>query len=176
MEKIKEFLNLLFKKEQEAINFSFFKDKLSEYNEVSFEIKSYMNDETVGFGLPQKTQLNSDRFYKTKENAPYPNPRQLYKISHYQNEKYGDLWVCYVSIANPYNNITGMDDCFIVAEIKGKLKIIAKFIKDSDTKKWIHVGGDENLKLYNIGKLQEIERIMEPKDDIWSMEQYNKDI
>lgn len=103
-------------------------------------------------------------------------PRHLYKISHYENSRYGDLWACYVSIANPYNNITSIDDCFIVAEIDGELKIIAKFSPDIDQPKWKFYGGDRELKMNKLGKLLSVERIKEPVDDVWSMEQYNKKI
>jgi len=176
MEKIKEFLEFLFKKEQEAVNYGYFRDKIEEYNKVSLEIKSYMNDEPVGFGLPQRYEPKSDRYYKAKENAPYPTPRHLYKISHYKNKDYGDLWACYVSIVNSYMNTKRINDCFIVAEINGELKIVAKFGPDIDQPKWKFYGGDRELKINKLGKLLSIERIMEPIDDAWSIEQYNKDI
>lgn len=83
MDKIKDFLKFLFIKEQAAINYGYFKDKIDEYNNISLEIKSFMNDETVGLGLPQRAEQKSDRYYQTKENAPYTNPRYLFKISEY---------------------------------------------------------------------------------------------
>lgn len=176
MNKIKEFLEFLFSKEQEAINCGYFKDKIEEYNKISLEIKLFMNDETVGFGLPQKLELKSDRYYKTKENAIYPTPRQLFKISHYQNQNYNDLWACYVSVANSYMDTKRINDCFIVAEINGELKIIAKFGPDIDQPKWKFYGGDRALKINELGKLLNIERYLEPIDDAWSMEQYKKEI
>ncbi|AZA74962.1 hypothetical protein [Chryseobacterium indoltheticum] len=174
MEKIKEFLSFLFEREQVAIDYGNRKDDFEKYNVIAKEIKSYMSDITVGFGVPVLEKPAPDFFYD--EGAPYPTPRHLYKISHYQNKDYGDLWACYVSIANPYNNITGIDDCFIVTEINGELKIVAKFGPDIDQPKWKFYGGDRELKINKLGKLLSIERIMEPIDDAWSMEQYNKEI
>lgn len=185
MEKIREFLIELFEKEQKAIFLEYSKDKIEEYNIfIEEKINIYFKnpydkdlDKIIPFNLIGKLHNPaSDRFYKSKENAPYPTPRHLYKISHYQNGTYGDLWACYVSIANPYNNITGIDDCFIVTEIDGELKIVAKFGPDIDQPKWKFYGGDRELKMNKLGKLLSIERIMEPIDDSWSMEQYIKDI
>jgi len=50
MKKVKELLDFLFKKEQEAIHAGNKKELFEEYNILATEIKSYMNDITVGFG------------------------------------------------------------------------------------------------------------------------------
>ncbi len=174
MEKVKEFLKFLFEKEQIAIDYGNRKNDFDKYNAVANEIKSYMNDTTLGFGLPVLEKPAPDFFYE--ENAPYPNPRHLYKISHYQNNNYGNLWACYVSVPNPYMDTKRINDCFIITEINGDLKIIANFGPDIDQPKWQFYAGDRDLKIDSLGKLQTIERIMEPTDDAWSIEQYKKDI
>ncbi|MCF2218390.1 hypothetical protein H9Q08_03650 [Chryseobacterium sp. PS-8] len=176
MDKIKKFLEFLFAKEQEAINYGYFKDKLDEYNKISFEIKSFMNDETVGLGLPLRSGPKSDRYYKTKENSSYPKPRQVFKISEYIHERYGEIWACYVSLGNPDSEKKDISECFLVALIDEELKIISNFIVTSDAKEWRHVGGDEDksLRLHNLGKPVKVERYLEPTDE-WSLEEYLKD-
>ena len=141
------------------------------------ELNKNVSDEMPPLMRLHETPPYSERFYKEIKEFDEPiNPRHLYKISHYQNEKYGDLWACYVSIANSYMNTKRINDCFIIAEINGELKIIAKFGIDIDHPTWKFYGGDRELKMSSLGKLQSVERIMEPVDDVWSMEQYKKDI
>ncbi len=175
MEKVKEFFKFLFEKEQIAIDYGNRKDDFDKYNNVAKEIKSYMNDITLGFGLPVLEKPAPDFFYD--ENAPYPTSRHLYKISHYQNNNYGNLWACYVSVDNPGIGQTKiLHSCFIVASIDENLKIVAQFNPDRDTGKWVFVGGDRDLKMYKLGKLLSIERYLEPVNDAWGIEQYKKDI
>lgn len=186
MKKIVEFLKFLFEKEQEAIFLEYKKDKIEDYNifiqeqiNIHFE-NPYEKSlgRTIPFNLIGKIHNPaSDRYYKAKANAPYPTPRHLYKISHYQNKDYGDLWACYVSVDNPGTGQTKiLHSCFIVASINEHLKIIAQFNPDRDTGKWAFVGGDRELKMYKLGKLLSIERYLEPVNDDWGIEQYNRDI
>lgn len=186
MKKIVEFLKFLFEKEQEAIFLEYQKDKIEEYNifieeqiNIHFE-NPYEKSlgRTIPFNLIGKIyNPASDRFYKSKENASYPTPRHLYKISHYQNGTYGDLWACYISVDNPGTGQTKiLHSCFIIALIDDDLKIIAQLNPDRDIEKWAFVGGDRELKMYKLGKLLSIERYLEPVNDDWGMEQYNKDI
>ncbi|WP_445432795.1 hypothetical protein [Chryseobacterium indoltheticum] len=186
MEKIREFLIELFEKEQKAIFLEYSKDKIEEYNIfIEEKINIYFKnpydkdlDKIIPFNLIGKLHNPaSDRFYKSKENAPYPTPRHLYKITHYQNGTYGDLWACFVSVDNPGIGQTKiLHSCFIVTLIDDDLKIVAQFNPDRDTGKWAFVGGDRELKMYKLGKLLSIERYLEPVNDDWGIEQYNKDI
>ncbi|THF49205.1 hypothetical protein E6C50_13270 [Flavobacterium supellecticarium] len=174
MKAVKEFIDFLFKKEQEAIYAGNKKEEFEKYNALATEIKSYMNDITVGFGLPILTSPKPDVFYRE---TPYPNPRYLFKISEYENAHYGRIWACYVSIAKPSEDIRKISECFIVAEIKGELKIIADMIVASDAKEWRHVGGDEDksLRIRNLGTPVKVERYIEPiSTDEWSLKEYLK--
>ena len=81
-------------------------------------------------------------------------PREIYKISHYQNERYGDLWACYLSVANAYMGVKRIHECFIVVQIDGELKIIASFAQDMDQpKKWRCYGGDRELKIKELREI-----------------------
>jgi hypothetical protein len=174
MEKIKEFLSFLFEREQVAIDYGNRKDDFEKYNVIAKEIKSYMNDITVGFGVPVLEKPAPDFFYD--ENAPYPELRHIFKISENTHEKYGRFWACYVSFANPSFERKVISECFLVALINDGLKIISNFIVSSDTKEWRYVGGDEDksLRLHNLSKPAKVERYLEPNEE-WSLEEYLKD-
>ncbi|KAB1231345.1 hypothetical protein [Chryseobacterium viscerum] len=174
MKEVKELLDFLFKKEQEAIYLGEKKGEFDNYNQLAEEIKSYMNDITVGLGLPVLTSPKPDIFYE--DNPSYPASRHLFKISEYNNEKYNTVWACYVSIPNPSASTKKLTNCFLVAEIDQSLKIIAKMGVEPDTRKWKFYGGDEDngLRIHNLGTPVKVERYLEPTDE-WSLEEYLKD-
>lgn len=154
---------------------------MSVYNKAFYNLESYTyltSDDysAIGFGLGKMTKPHDDIFFEELYLMLEIRPRHLYKISHYENTRYGDLWACYISVPNSYMNTKRINDCFIVAEIDGELKIIANFGPDINQPKWKFYGGDRELKMNKLGKLLSIDRIMEPVDDTWSMEQYNKEI
>lgn len=172
---VKEFLEFLFKKEQIAIDARHNKDKFDEYNKLAEDIKQFMNDDSVGFGLPKFRKLQTDDYYEDFKKMPYPTKRHIYKISEYQNQKYGKLWACYVSNQDPGEGLTQLlASCFIVAKIDNLFKIIAKFNPDYITKEWERRGGDD-LNYYDLGELIKVERFMSPVNDEWSIKEYNKE-
>ncbi|KFF23270.1 hypothetical protein [Chryseobacterium vrystaatense] len=174
MKAVKELLDFLFKKEQETIYLGGKKGQFDNYNQLAEEIKSYMNDITVGFGLPTLINPKPDIFYE--DNPSYPASRHLFKISEYTHEKYHTVWASYVSIPNPGTGTKKLTNCFLVAEIERNLKIIAKMGIAPDTRQWKFYGGDEDksLRLHNLGTPVKIERYVEPTDE-WSLEEYFKD-
>ncbi|MFC3158690.1 hypothetical protein SAMN05443633_12057 [Chryseobacterium arachidis] len=174
MKEIKELLDFLFKKEQEAIYLGEKKGEFDNYNKLAKEIKSYMKDVTVGFGLPILTSPKPDIFYE--DEPANPVSRHLFKVSEYNNEKYSTVWTCYVSIPNPSATTKKITNCFLVAKIEDNLKVIAKMGVEPDTRKWKFYGGDEDesLRLHNLGKPVKVERYLEPTDE-WSLEEYLKD-
>ncbi|WP_445432793.1 hypothetical protein [Chryseobacterium indoltheticum] len=178
MERIKEFFRSLFEKEKEAIYYSGYKEKLDEYNSLVKELNKNVVNEMPPLMRLHETPPYSERFYKEIKEFDEPiTPRHLYKITHYQNGTYGDLWACFVSVDNPGIGQTKiLHSCFIVTLIDDDLKIVAQFNPDRDTGKWAFVGGDRELKMYKLGKLLSIERYLEPVNDDWGIEQYNKDI
>lgn len=174
MKEIKELLDFLFKKEQEAIYLGEKKEEFDNYNQLAKEIKSYMNDVTVGFGLPILKNPKPDIFYD--DDPLYPISRHLFKISEYISKKYGTVWACYVSFSKPDESLKKIKECFLVASINEELKIVSDFIVSSDAKEWRYVGGDEDksLRLHNLGTPVKVERYLEPTDE-WSLEEYLKD-
>ena len=181
MEKIKKFIFDLVQAEQNAHAEYRKRDNMSGYNDAFDYLMSFTHDVSddapaIGFGVGRMSKPDDEVFFEELFLMLEIRPRHLYKISHYENSKYSDLWACYMSIANPYNDIPRFDDCFIVAEVNGELKIVAKFGRDIDQPKWKHYGGDRKLKMSALGKLIAIERMREPGNDPWSIKQYNKEI
>lgn len=174
IKQVKELLEFLFEKEKQAINAKHYKEKFDEYNNLAAEIRSYMNDVTVGFGLPVHRRLKDDDYYEDFKDAPYPMSRHLYKISEYNHTLYDKLWACYVSAANPgQNKVKLIFDCFIVGRVHQDLKIIADFIQDPDTNQWIFAGGDRSIKYDELCNPVAVERYLEPTEE-WSLEEYLK--
>jgi hypothetical protein len=184
MEEVKQFLETIFTKEQEAYYLEYFKDKIEAYNEAAKEINAFGKDyydEANKLNIPFNIIAYSkspwpDRFYEKAKNKPVPSKRHLYKISEYNNETYGNVWACYTSVPKPITKtVKSMSSCLIVSKIGDNYKIIAEFITDPDTHKWRFVGGDRNIDYYKLGKPTAIERLMSPEIDEWSIEEYNKD-
>lgn len=185
MERIKQFLDTVFAKEQEVIFLEYQKDKIEACNKLIEELNVFCRpyfdtdyDMEIPFNIRGKiVNPASDRFYKAKENAPYPRARYLYKISSYPHEKYGEVWACYVSETNPSEITKSISDCYIVAEISKELKFISKMGIVSGTNKWTFYGGDEDksLRLNNLQKPSKTERFTEPVNDEWSLKEYLKD-
>lgn len=182
METIKTFLDQLIKAEETAHTEFRKEDNMDVYNQTVDFLKSFthlvsQNNAGIGFNVHKMDKPHDEDFWEELPLMEEITPREIYKISHYQNKTYGDLWACYVSIANAYMGVQRIHECFIVVPINGELKIIATFGNDIDRPaNWRLYGGDDNLKMYDLGKLISIERFIEPKDDAWSMKQYNKEI
>jgi hypothetical protein len=182
MEEIKEFLDDFIKAEEIASREFRKKDNIEEYNIAvenldSFTFLASKDFSKIGFNHRMMTNPHSDDFFDELPLMEEITPREIYKISYYHNDIYNDLWACYLSIANAYNGIKRIHDCLIVVKINEEFKIIAKYSQDIDQPtKWKCYGGDRELKIDNLGKLQSIECYLEPIDDVWSMEEYRKDI
>lgn len=108
----------------------------------------------------------------------YKHPRHLFKISHYKNEIYGNIFLAYVSgflfdddIAERYR----MTDCFCIATIKDELKIIKLSGVDLDTGEWIDLLGTSDISIENLGTFIAAERYLEPVHDKDNMAKYLAD-
>src|ERR1044072_1838601 len=97
MNEVIDFLEGLFGKEREALYARHKKEMFDEYNSLAAAIISEMYNITVSLGLPVEDTPEPDSYYANYINEPFPTKRIIYKISQYNNEKYGVVWACYVS-------------------------------------------------------------------------------
>lgn len=179
MEEIKTFINEFLKAEATASD-AFVKPDLADYNNKLAHMNSFCVKELQNkFGMMPLLQLRSDDFYKEWKDYGSRNPRHIYKISHYKNETYGDVYVVYISQKNPDNVIFVYETCLFVTMINNELKIVKYYtfgdgmrIKD----KFETAQGIEDISFKILKKPIEIERYREPEDDDDAMEHYLMDL
>ncbi len=179
MEKIKEFIINFTKQEAETIYLSRQPD-LQAYNKA-LEI---MNDYCVeplhdSFGMIHLTHLYEKEYYDRWSKKQYPNTRYLYKISHYKDDKYGDIYVVYLSTGNPIEEIFTYGACLFITKINNNLKIVKKYIFGDEMlikDKFEGGQGLEDISFKTVKGPIYIERYLEPLDDKDGMEHYLKDI
>lgn len=183
---IKDFLNQFFQAELDAHNASRFPN-LDAYNSKLDFMNSFCVEELYNtFGMIHETELEPLENYTEYQKYTSKIPRHIFKISHYQNDRYGDIFVAYVSSQNPDNDWLELFISLFVGKINGEWKIIKKYvfapddyIKPIDIPHWsdeLNLKEDENLNFKNVGKLISIERYLEPIHEEWGLKEYHKDI
>ncbi len=120
---------------------------------IRIEVEALRTNDTATIDqLHAMTDLT--RSYYSKINFEWENvqtseneqlkPRHLYEIVQYDHQHYEEIWVCYLSAANP-KEMT-LDDCFVLAQINNEPKIIARFTpKLTDYDRWELVSGDSDV-------------------------------
>jgi hypothetical protein len=180
MVEVKQLMETFIRLEKE-IHELFLYEKIDEHNNLVDEINNLTQDPEPPhtFNLASKITLPLSMIEKLvidNTEIKIAKPRDLFKITEYENPEYGKLWACYVSVANPItDNVKTIDNCFIVAKVDGELKMISLFFYDGmDDFMWKHGGGIE-LNLYELGKVVAVERLLTPLKDEWSLEEYKLD-
>lgn len=178
MEQAKEFTLRFFAKEAECWT-RLRQDNLDAFNQSVRELYAMaIDDLDEGLGI-----LANE--LKTSENAIVYKPRYLYKLSKYNNEVYGNIWVAYVSTNNPLGeeaqgNILSCG--LILAEIDDEMKIIGMMDTKLNgltlvTTSWTKsIYNPSDLDIKKLGKFIAAERYAEPGNyDNWSLEEYLKE-
>ncbi len=152
---------------------------LNAFNQSVSELYSMAIDELdESLGILQRNELD-----KEEEPTTY-KPRHLFKLSNYQNEIYGDIWVAYVSMTNPRREVNKsvFFQGFIIAQVETDFKVIGSMIinKNRSTMEiegWrASVYNPSNLDIKNFGKFVSTERYSEPGNyDNFSLDEYLKD-
>lgn len=179
MKEVKNFISAFLKAEVEASDASI-KPNLEDYNKKLNFMNSFCVEELYDkFGMVPLNELEDDEFYETWKDANSSNVRHIYKISHYNDDKYGDVYLVYISERNPDDEIFLYGKCLFVANINNELKIIKNYtfgdiraIKD----KFEVNQGLEDISFKILKKPINIERYLEPVDNEDAMEHYLKDI
>lgn len=179
MEEIKNFITE-FANAEAAAGTASVKPDLTDFNKKLDFMNTFAHVELQNnFGLIPQTELDDADFYERWKNASPQKPRRIFKISHYKNDIYSEVYAVYTSSINPRDIIFSYGECLIVARINGVLQIIKRYAfgdpmnKKSKFKDGL---GVEDLSNKKLKKPIAIERYMEPKHDIDGMEHYNRDI
>jgi hypothetical protein len=179
MEYIKNFINEFLKAEASASD-AMIKPNLDDYNAKLAIMKKFVVKELENtFGMLPRTELWDNDLYEEWKNASPRNPRNIFKISHYIDKIYKDVYVAYISERNPDDEIFLYGMCLFVAYINNDLKIVKKYsfgdslrIKDK-----FEAGiGLDDISFETLKKPAAIERYKEPVDDQDAMEHYLMDI
>ena len=183
MSEVTAFIQDFFHSEEKAIFLRRFPN-LEEYYRKLDQMNSFALSTLEGkFGLRKISEgYYDEEEYQEMAEMPPPIPRHLFKISHYKQAKYGDLWACYVSNSNP-GRFSYFNTLF-VAKVEGELKIVGKGSwggesdYDRGVKNW-HSGpghDDDDINIHQLGTPITIERYVDPKDCEFSMKDYLADV
>ncbi|WP_196887674.1 hypothetical protein [Aureivirga sp. CE67] len=180
MNEIKQFLNSFFEAEVEAWHASTKRDTDNTKQKIdkmhSFCIEKLHNK----FGLVRVLVHKSDDFYERNKDASKFSPRHLFKLSHYSHEKYGDLYLAYVSSKDGDEFNLEYFNCFFITKVEDNLKIAKKaWVTEDDgdygNKYWKMSDGYGDLSFENTDKFISCERYLEPEDCDFSMKDYLAD-
>jgi hypothetical protein len=180
MDEVKQLMETFIRLEKEKHEL-FLHEKIDEHNNLVDEINNLTQDPEPPhtFNLASKITLPLsmiERLVIDNTEIKIAKPRNLFKITEYENPEYGKLWACYVSVANPVTDeVKSIAFCFIVAKIENELKMISLFFYDDmDDFMW-KLGGGIRLNYYELGKVVAVERLLSPLVDEWSLEEYKLD-
>ncbi|MDC7124979.1 MAG: hypothetical protein PQJ46_05400 [Spirochaetales bacterium] len=179
---VKIFLEEFFQVELEAWNANL-KPNLEIMNSKMEKMYSYCHDSLYNsLNIVVRDKLRSPSFYDDSPN--YQHPRYLFKLSHYEHPKYGDLYLAYTSEpAIIYNDFLSINYCLFITKVEEEYKIISSHFVHTENLGNIHWRnkGVEDITFDNAGKLIEIERYIEPSNDDldpeisqFSINEYNK--
>ncbi len=149
-------------------------------------------DEYFNFLVPQLrgatghiplTKLDDEDVYMMLEGLPDDNPRLLFKISQYNHEKYGTVWLAYVSNSNPLEGAKFWNTALLLINEEG-LKIARYMLWTNYTERgerdvpyrWDEMWGYRDLNFETIEGPIEIFKVQEPDDYNGGLEQYNADV
>lgn len=179
METIKTFIQNFLQAEATTSD-ALVKPNLEDYNQKLETMNSFCVPELHNkFGMVHRTELWDEDFYEDWKDAPPQNPRNIYKISKYQDENLGAIYVVYVSGKNPIASIYRYGECVFVSAISNELKIIKSYTfgdRMKIKKKFEAPAGRTDISFETLQKPIAIERYIPPTHDKDGMEHYEMDI
>ncbi|MBX2950372.1 MAG: hypothetical protein KF704_13920 [Crocinitomicaceae bacterium] len=179
MKTIKTFIENFLQAEAET-TFLMRQPNLENYNNALEKMNAYCVESLQNkFGLIPLTELDEHEYYEKWSAKKHPNPRHIYKISQYQNETYGDVYIAYVSGSNPNGLFFLYGECVFITTINGELKIVKNYTFGDDMlvkKKFETPQGLPDISFETLKKPVAIERYQKPEDDDDAMEHYEMDI
>lgn len=179
MEEVNNFLNEFLKAEATASD-ALVKPDLEDFNTKLAIMNRFCVEELQNkLGMIPRTELWEDDLYEEWKDAAPVQPRNVFKISQYKDQNYGDVYVAYVSPKNPNGRIFRYSECQFITKMDGELKIIKTYgfgdpmrIK----KKFGTTLGVEDISFETLKNPIEIERYLPPQHDNDALEHYLMDI
>jgi hypothetical protein len=179
MEEVKNFLNEFLKAEA-AASYALVKPNLGDFNNKLAIMNRFCVEELQNkLGMIPRTELWDDDLYEEWKDAAPIEPRNLFKISHYKNEIYGDVYVAYLSPKNPNGRIFRYGECLFITKIEDELrgiKIYGFGDKMRIKKKFETTSGIEDISFETLKNPVEIERYIPPQHDNDALEHYLMDV
>jgi hypothetical protein len=174
---VKIFLDKVFQTELEAFIETKNPDLIFR-NKIVEKLNAHCHDimqNTMGVITTKYVKWTIEDYEKSKTFEK--RPRKLFKISHYKNEKYGDVFVAYSSTHNPLIDTFRLSNCFFITKLENEFKIIGKsFVAREDYgTNWIKSHALDNMTLDTVGTFVSAERYLEPVDYEWDMKEYLAD-
>lgn len=182
MKEVKEFITAFFESEAKTYYSWGFPD-IEAFNSNLNEMNSFCIEELHNtFGMVPLLKPEDDDFYEDCKDDACPNLRHFFKIAQYKHSTYDSVFLVYCSGQNPDMDYLTYFNCFFVAKIDGKLKIIKKYDFSDDRDYlppdnwyWNELQGDKSINMNQLGELVAIERCKEPSDCKYSMKEYLSD-
>ncbi|TAF65392.1 MAG: hypothetical protein EAZ55_09025 [Cytophagales bacterium] len=167
---IKTFVEAFLQAEADAKNAQNFPD-LGKMRSTLQQLNSFcVNELHNTFGILPQTELESLEHYSKKQTSV---PKHLAKISQYQHDTYGEVFLAYVWTFTQYV-------CFAIIREDGAWKIVQRFELSNDSwrthqhgkRVWIQTGGQDIFAFDNFGSFVAAERFEKPWHDVEMMEDF----
>lgn len=181
MEEVKRFIEEFFKVEANTATLKRVPD-LDNYNSSVRNLDAFLIESLKGaWGYQIIDELEEEDIYEMLEGIPDDIPRHLFKISQYSHEKYGDVWVSYVSIQNPDSEHKVLNEIIVIIKEGKGLKIATKFgysryDSNGTNYEWKIEAGQRELTFESLEGPIKIERYQLPVDSFDGLKHYNDDV
>lgn len=131
----------------------------SEFRNRIVIMDAFFDVEYPRYNIMRLVKSDGSNFDSIREQIKRNAPRKVFLIRKYRNSEHGDMYCCYVSSDRQKGR--NYFYAYFIKYIKGDLKIIARYIIDSEYGQWDWNGG---VKIKTLGKFLEIRRFLEPSD------------
>lgn len=179
IEKIKQFVEEFCEVEAKAYTLRR-KPNLEAYNKCIEQMYSYTNY-IAKIGILSLNSLQDKDYYKRYEKYPDSKFRKIFKISKYKHHQYNQIWIAYVSGANPDPDFDDVcfDHAFFIILEESKLKLVKYYVYSDYPDRiysWKEQGGLAKLNFDSLEKPIEIQRYLEPDDEFDGLKHYYDNI
>ena len=165
MKEVNVFLECFFAAEAAAKHAVHLDENLKDINTKIKEMYSFCSAELQEhLGVVSKTSLKPKlpSFIPSIKKIQEPfSPRYLFKLSVYDHQKYGKVYIAYCSSINTEAYLD-ISELFLLTEVEGQLRIVKNYIYDGDDVVWFENEGISDLKMEALGTFVDTMRLKEP--------------